>query len=220
MTKAIDMTGTVHDRLTVISRSANNAKGQACWLCSCVCGKQLVVAGVLLRIKNTTSCGCKNLDRVKTGDISRKHGRSRSSVYRIYKGMRDRCYNPNSDNYDNYGGRGIRICQRWLESFIAFLEDMGERPSPKHSVDRFPDQNGDYEPGNCRWATMKEQHCNRRDNNLITCDGVTENITEWSVRTGLSRQLILYRIRSGWPVEAALSQPSRLAVKKLGGVPC
>jgi hypothetical protein len=125
--------------------------------------------------------------------------------------MKNRCFNVNGEDFHLYGGRGVTVCDRWRDSYPAFLADMGPRPSPAHSIDRFPDPNGNYEPGNCRWATMKEQQNNRRNNHRVTHGGLTLTVTDWSLRTGLSRQLIRYRLSHGWSVERALASPSRLA---------
>lgn len=132
--------------------------------------------------------------------------------------MQTRCHNPNSEDYPNYGGRGIRVCERWRTDFAAFLADMGPRPSSRHSIDRFPNQDGNYEPGNCRWATAKEQQNNRRNNNFLTHAGLTLTITEWSLRTGLSRQTILHRLKRGQSVSRALTEPvNSKKSRKLGG---
>jgi hypothetical protein len=117
--------------------------------------------------------------------------------------MRQRCSNPNTDRYEHYGGRGIAICERW-QSFEDFYADMGPRPSPKHSIDRI-DVDGDYEPGNCRWATPAEQARNKRSNLMLTHDGRTQTITEWARETRIPLMTISRRLKSGWPVDRALS---------------
>jgi hypothetical protein len=119
--------------------------------------------------------------------------------------MRKRCFNPKNPEYKNYGGRGITVCDRWL-SFEAFLEDMGERPSSKHTLDRYPDNNGNYEPGNCAWRTQKEQMQNRRVNHWITFDGRTQTISAWAEETGFTPGKIWNRLNLGWSVERALTQ--------------
>jgi hypothetical protein len=111
------------------------------------------------------------------------------------------------DSYENYGGRGITVCDRWRDSFVAFYEDMGERPSPKHSIDRI-DSNGNYEPGNCRWATPKQQMNNRRANRMITIDGETLSLQKWADRSGINRSTIYSRVGHGWPLDKAVSVPA------------
>lgn len=131
-------------------------------LCVCDCGTEVTTNLNFLKMGKTTSCGCFRKELVSR--TFRKHGETiggRTSEYCIWKGMRQRCDNPNNDDYKNYGGRGITVCDRWSESFEAFLADMGRRPSPQHSIDRI-DNDGDYEPGNCRWATPIEQRRNQR----------------------------------------------------------
>src|SRR5688572_19651257 len=121
-----------------------------------------------------------------------KHGMYRTPEYKIWKGMIDRCYNPNCRNYANYGGRGIAMCDRWRKSFKAFIEDMGRRPSSLHSLDR-KDNSGNYGPENCRWATRSEQQRNTRQNVLLTKDGVTLTMIEWAERLGLKYETIRFR---------------------------
>lgn len=116
--------------------------------------------------------------------------------------MKNRCLNPKSPSYPNYGGRGIKVCARWLR-FEDFFADMGPRPSQQHSIER-EDNDGDYEPGNCRWATRSDQMKNRRNALLITHDGITLNLVEWAERRGLHRSCISERLKLGWAVAQAL----------------
>jgi hypothetical protein len=120
--------------------------------------------------------------------------------------MRQRCLNPKSDSYHKYGARGISICERW-NVFENFLSDMGPRPSPRHSIDRI-DNNGNYEPGNCRWATIDQQSYNKRSNILISALGITLHLKKWSDRTGISATTIRNRLKKGWPTDMAVSAPS------------
>lgn len=127
--------------------------------------------------------------------------------YAAWIQMKQRCSNPNAKGWHNYGGRGICVCKVWRQSFRTFLIDMGTKPSPHHSIDRI-NNDGDYEPKNCRWATYKQQHRNRRNNTLITFDGMALCIAEWAERTGISSQCILDRIHNrGWSIERALTTP-------------
>jgi len=122
--------------------------------------------------------------------------------------MKQRCLNPRSTKYHAYGAKGIAVCERW-RSFENFLADMGECPEG-HTLDRFPDRTGNYEPGNCRWATAKEQQANRDCNHYITHQGETRSITEWAEATGLPRSVLYYRLGRGrWPIEKALATPSQ-----------
>jgi len=124
--------------------------------------------------------------------------------------MIKRCTNPNTKGYSNYGGRGIKVCERWLHSFENFLADMGPKPSPAHSIDRYPDNNGNYEPKNCRWATRTEQSFNKRTNRLIQHNGETLPLSVWAGRTGMKRETIADRLAHGWTISDALTIPVRL----------
>lgn len=137
------------------------------------------------------------------------HGMSKTPEYWTWWRIRGRCYSPKHHNYARYGGRGIRVCTRWLDSFHDFLSDMGPKPSPKHSIERL-DNDGDYEPGNCIWATAQKQNSNRTTVVLVTAFGKTQSVSEWSRETGIGRLAITYRLRTGVPPEVALSQNGRL----------
>jgi hypothetical protein len=120
-----------------------------------------------------------------------------------------RCYNPNATGFEHWGGRGIRVCEQWRgeQGFEHFLADMGERPSLGHSLDRFPDKNGDYEPSNVRWATEMEQHRNRRDNRMLEFRGERRCVTEWAEVLGIQKETLQARLMHNWPIERALTEP-------------
>jgi len=118
--------------------------------------------------------------------------------------MKQRCLNPNNQAYSYYGGRGITVCQEWIDSFACFIRDVGLRPTPKHTIDRYPDKNGNYEPNNVRWATRKEQVDNRRHPTSITFNGETRSIAEWAQHLGLSYQVLYGRLERH-PLEEVLS---------------
>ncbi len=209
--RAKNIAGVRFDRLLAIGY-VGNRKGCALWLCECDCGREIVVLCNSLTRGNTKSCGC--LSREKSAAIARiigsknkRHGLHNTPEYRAWASMKERCENPKCRNYANYGGRGISVCQRWRDSFEAFHEDVGDRLSPKHTIERINNAHG-YEPGNCRWATMDEQANNKRTNRLIECDGVTRTVADWSRTTGLSTACIRGRLDAGWPIRLALSSPS------------
>lgn len=157
-----DITNQTFERLYVLAYAGKKSHGASIWLCHCACGNFKRVRGDSLWTGKTKSCSCLQID------IVTRHGQARrtmgwSSTYRSWQAMKRRCLNPKVRGYKNYGGRGITICERWLESFENFLADMGPRP-PGMSLDRI-DPNGNYEPGNCRWATAKEQSLNKRSSN-------------------------------------------------------
>lgn len=139
------------------------------------------------------------------------HGATKGGLtppeYRSWQSMKDRCLRPNNEGYKWYGGRGITVCDRWLESFENFLADMGPKPSPQHTLDR-KENNGNYDPDNCRWATKKEQAANRRSNRMITYKGETLMISEWAHRADLEMYVLYLRVvRRGWDFERALNTP-------------
>ncbi len=173
--------------------------------CQCSCGN--VTETITARVKRgdggTKSCG----HLTKRGGTT--HGLSKMPGFRSWQLMKQRCYNQNDEHYPNYGGRGITVCERWCESFPNFLADMGCRPSPRHTIDRFPDNDGNYEPGNCRWATAKEQGRNRRDNTLITLGGQTQPLIVWAETDNIPSRTILWRLNHGWSIENALRTPAR-----------
>lgn len=159
MGKLIDLTGQTFGRLTVIERSGTGNTGQAQWKCLCECGKETIVLGDNLRRGKQVSCGCYH------SEIMFKHGATvgekKTQEYVIWCEMKRRCTDNNAEYYKDYGGRGIKVCERWTNSFENFFEDMGKRPSKRHSIDRIYND-GDYEPGNCRWATQSQQSINSR----------------------------------------------------------
>lgn len=185
------------------------------WLCLCICGKRIEVRGEYLRRKRTKSCGCCMAELVSKGKS--KHGHSvtqdasKMKMYNVWISMRDRCNRPSKPGYQNYGGRGITVCERW-NSFANFLADMGNRPSPKHSIDRIDNDSG-YSPENCRWATRQQQSENRRNVHKVSMNGITDTIKKHCRRLGINYGTITSRIRAGEEPIAAMKRKIR-AVKK------
>lgn len=137
-------------------------------------------------------------------------GGKRTPEYRSWEGMLGRCYNQHDPAYSRYGGRGIFVCDRWREAYSNFLADMGRKPSPKHSIDRFPDNNGPYSPENCRWATSLEQNRNKRNNRLLTSGGQTKTLSEWAGDAGVDDGMVARRLTLGDSLEKALEKPKPL----------
>jgi len=137
------------------------------------------------------------------------HGMSKTPEHRAWRAMKNRCFNPNNKNYSDYGGRGIKVCDRWLNSFENFLADMKSRPTAKHSIDRI-DNDGDYSPKNCKWSTKAEQDNNRRSNRLITIGCVTLTIAQWTKEKSYGKSVIWKRLKLGWSEYKAVMTPVRL----------
>lgn len=161
MGKLVDLSGQRFSRWTVLSKSSHETSKatSAFWLCRCDCGTGRVVSGRDLRYGRTRSCGCLALELSVARETT--HGRTGTPEHDTWNAMRARCDRPTHSRYRDYGGRGIKVCARWEESFGNFFRDMGPKPSPGHSIDRINNE-GDYEPSNCRWATAKQQRSNQR----------------------------------------------------------
>lgn len=177
------------------------------WSCRCSCGTDVLATTPKLKSGAKTSCGCKT--KLKISNTSRKHGLHSTPEYVIWNGLRARCNNPYNKDWPNYGGRGIEVCRRWDTSVENFISDMGFRPSSGHSIDRI-DVNGDYEPSNCRWATILEQNNNRRNTRKLTAFGITKSIKDWANEFNINVATIRGRIdKFNWSNELAISTPSR-----------
>jgi hypothetical protein len=203
-----DLSGQRFGRLIAVRATGERRHGCAVWECLCECGGTVFTRADGLLRGRTKSCGC--LQRAVREGLA-THGMSRSPEYRAWWNLKERCGNPRNPSFPYYGGRGIRVCDKWLGGFETFLTDVGPRPTPQHSIDRI-DVDGNYEPGNVRWATAKEQANNRRPNSrecLLTYQGETRNVTEWAKWAGLEAETLFRRLRRGWSLEQALSAPLR-----------
>lgn len=174
--------------------------------CICICGTERRLLRSNLLYGNTKSCGCKAKEMQLA--VRTKHGKCGTPTYRIWQAMMERCLNPKHQSYVNYGARGITVCDRWL-SFDNFFSDMGERPAGLQ-VDRI-NNDGNYEPSNCRWVTPLQNSRNKRVNVSITIKGETRCVSEWAEITGLCDETIRYRFHAGWPEERLLQPTSRNA---------
>lgn len=208
MGRILDITGQRAGRWTVLAL-AYTTKGRTYWLCRCDCGTEGLVDRSNLRSGQSQSCGCIGLEAIQRRVT---HGYSRTPTYQAWRAMKERCGNPKTNSFHRWGGRGIRVCERWQSSFENFLADMGEKP-PGLTVDRI-DNDGDYEPGNCRWATRQQQAKNRSTARLLTFEGTTASLTDWAHRTGLHKVVIFNRLAAGWTLAAALTTPPRKSNRK------
>jgi hypothetical protein len=200
-----DITGQSFGLLTVLKRGPDAPDGRIQWVCICRCGFQnALVRGDHLRSGNTQSCGCLQPEAVSK--TNKKHGMWESREYQIWEAMKGRCQNPKNSGYRYYGARGIKVAPEF-QSFEGFLAFMGACP-PKHSIDRI-DNNGDYAPGNVRWATQTTQMRNTRVSRHYELDGLSLTKGEWAARTGLSEGTITGRMRLGWSIRDVLTVPPR-----------
>ena len=204
--------GKKYNRWTIKAYRGYNNLGKHTYLCQCECGKEKIVVLGNLKSGTSKSCGCLNDENRKGNTWSKKHGMSFSREYSTWRAMLDRCENKTYREYPDYGGRGIKICERWHD-FNNFYADMGKRPQ-NTTLDRI-DNNGNYEPSNCRWANAKTQANNRRSNSLITFNGKTQTLQQWADETGIYENTISMRINHyGWSIEKALTTPSIISRRK------
>lgn len=211
-----DLTGARFGLLTPIRveyRRCDAGHAIAVWACNCACGGYKYVPAKHLMRGAVKSCGCKTSEWKARN--ATKHGHYGSGAYRAWIEITRRCRNPNCKHWKHYGGRGIQVCDRWRE-FGNFLVDMGERPSPKHEVDRI-DNNGNYEPGNCRWATRLEQMANVRTNRFVTINGRTLHMSAMCREYGIQDTVVYRRLRLGWSEADAITVP--LGAKRPQGTP-
>jgi hypothetical protein len=179
------------------------------WICLCDCDKnqqdrkEKLVSHQCLRDGKTRSCGCIS----KENPSQKTHGMSKTPEFNTWWCMIERCTNIKHKSYKDYGGRGIKVCDRWLKCFENFYEDMGNKPSKKHSIDRYPNNDGNYEPGNVRWATCKQQSDNKRNSLYFEYDNEILHIDECMKKFNLTREIIHNRMKLGWKTEKILTTP-------------
>lgn len=203
----MDLRGQRFGYLTVLEEAGRGHHGQVRWLCLCDCGNEHVVLSQKLRKSRVRSCGCAHFALL--GKASTTHGHTVDRVatpeYYTWSSMIQRCTNENNIHFDAYGGRGISVCAEWRAAFEPFLEYIGTRPSDAHSIDRI-DTNGNYEPGNVRWAVKEIQSNNTRSNVYLTYAGRRQSVAQWSRETGIGASTLAQRVRLGWTPERALTE--------------
>lgn len=201
--RAVDITGQTFHYLTAI-KPVGSSKSGVVWECRCKCGKTTKTTAKSLRAGNTKSCGCLNSERViARNKANATHGMTGTPTFISWDSMIQRCTNPNHKAFEYYGGAGITVCPAWLSEFSAFHKDMGDRPAGM-TLDRI-NSAGNYEPGNCRWATDEEQGNNKKSNRVIEHDGRKQTIAQWAREVGMSRQTLRNRLEAGWSIQDALT---------------
>lgn len=204
--KAIDsVIGKRFGRLTAKEWVSTNSRRQFVWKCLCDCGQVALVASSNLRTGVSRSCGClqREISRA-AGDRTRTHSKSGTSIYSIWGSMVRRCHAPNAKDYYRYGAIGIKVCDQW-RTFDGFYTDMGDRPEGM-SIDRIDNTKG-YEPLNCRWATNTTQQRNKSNNLILDFDGKSMCLSGWSEVLGINEQTLYARLKNGWTVDRAFTQP-------------
>lgn len=200
-----DLTGREFGRWRVLERGPNYGTGTT-WVCECQCEKKTVrtVQASNLRSGGSTGCDCVRIEKVR--ERVRKHGRTGTPEYYVWQQMKYRCTNEKNAAYADYGGRGIRVCDRWMESFEAFIEDMGNRPTKTSTIER-RDVNGNYCPENCCWIEKKEQNKNKRNTAFVEVEGEKVRLQEVADEHGISNGALTYRVEQGMSVDDAVAQP-------------
>jgi hypothetical protein len=208
--RTIDITNQRFGRLTALQYHKYSGSASL-WECICDCGRTSYVDQYALRKGTITSCGCWRNEKSRARAIT--HGKSKTRLYTNWSAMVRRCSSPSSKSFQWYGARGITVCDRWRESFENFLADMGPPPSESHTLDRI-DNDGNYEPSNCRWATAGEQNRNSRRTRLVTINGKTQCLKDWANEVGIHYVSLMTRLKKGWSVEDAILTPAK---QKRGG---
>lgn len=205
-----ELKGKRFGRLVAIKETHSTHKGTY-WLCQCDCGNEKTIVATNL-VAHTRSCGCLTKESVTKRNTS--HGLTKIPEYYIWVTMKMRCYNPKSEAFKNYGGRGIKICKRWYNSFVLFYKDMGKRPSNKYSIER-KNVNGDYKPSNCKWATMKEQGANKTNSVYIIHNGEKKILQDWAIELSTDHSCISFYLKKGktfsWIYDYYMNKKTKIA---------
>lgn len=200
-----DLTNLRFGILTVV-RFSKRIRSAYYWVCKCDCGTVKEINSAGFKYGGTVSCGCKR--ESSFGLISKTHGMRKTPEYGAWRAMINRCADKSHKNWANYGGKGVYVCADWVSSFEAFYLHIGPRPTPSHSLDRI-DNDGNYEPGNVRWATRKEQNNNKSTNRIIIFNGEHITVANFSELINLPYEVVYYRAKRGWSAEKIASTPIR-----------
>lgn len=205
-----DLAGKRFGRLTALRQVKSDKSGRARWECQCDCGNTTIAAASRLKNGLSNSCGCLRIDKVKTANVThgitcQKKDKPRiPKIYQTWANIKTRCTNPKTPYFDSYGGRGIKVCEEWMNDFQAFYDwAMSNGYKEGLQIDRI-DNDGDYTPENCRWVTKTINANNKRNNLLIEHNGICHTAAEWSRITGISKKAIYTRIKAGKPPEEIL----------------
>ena len=205
-----DLTNGKYGRLTCVEIVGRYEKGRcALWRCRCDCGNESIVRSNSLLTGNVKSCGCLQREVARRlGRESRKHGMIHSKVYKSWAHMKERCLNPKAKDYKNYGGRGIAVCEEWQKFELFYEWAMANGYRDGLTIER-KDNNGNYEPGNCKWADVVAQNNNKRNNRMIAYQGKKMNLSQWAGVLQIKYKTLHGRLACGWSVERALETPTR-----------
>lgn len=202
-----DITGERYGKLTVVRYEGRAKNGHSLWLCKCDCGRETIVSRSNLQGGHQVSCGCKR--RKQASEMNLTHGSSHTRLYSIWSNMITRATNPKGTAYHRYGGRGVIMCPEWRNSFQAFKDwALANGYADGLTIDRI-DNDGIYEPSNCRWVTWSEQFNHRSNSRLVTYQGETLTIAQWAEKLNLSKTMLYQRFEAGWPSERALTERRR-----------
>lgn len=210
MTKRIEMIGKKFGKLTVVALSEKRGnRGQLLYECLCDCGNKIIVMGESLRRGKTLSCTCEQKRRAS--EVNKTHGGSKERLYRVWQGIKDRCFNPSNTSFVHYGGRGITVCSEWMnyENFREFMLNQGYNEDSKwgeQTIERM-DVNGNYEPSNCTIIPKNEQVYNRTSNHKLTYKGETKCLSEWAKKFNMCDSTLYNRLKRGYTIERALETP-------------
>lgn len=213
MPKILNLINRKFGRLTVVKYSHQNKLYAKYWECKCNCGKKTIVRASALTEGTSRSCGCWQKELMSETKYNLIHGMTKTKIYRTWQQVKERCLNEKNQSYKDYGGRGIKICNRWLK-FENFRDDMYK--SCKEHIDKFGtrntaldriNNNGNYCLNNCRWATQKEQGNNRRNNNIIVFNGKTQNLSQWAEELKMDRNILNLKLYRGWSIKDTLTTP-------------
>lgn len=206
-----DLTGQKFDRLTVIKRVGTSKSGKVLWLCECSCREhnQITTTTSNLITGNTKSCGCLAKESAsRTGKANTIHGDTDTRLYRIFRGMKDRCYNSKNKDYARYGGRGIKVCEEWLNDYITFKKWATSNGYQEDLTIERKDFDKDYCPENCKWISMSQQQRNKSNNRVITYNGESKILVEWAEQFNIPYNVLCARINErGHTFEEAINMP-------------